>query len=145
MERAVIDTNVFMSALVSQNGAAYKVLWKLFSEDTAFNLISLPIVTELKDVLLRTENRKLYPELTDQEVEQYIFDICAASINIRINYLWRPFLRDFGDDKILEVAFNGNAKYIVTHNVKDFRNVAEKFSIGVITPQQYLKQIGEVK
>lgn len=141
----MIDTNVFMSALVSQNGAAYKLLRKLFSEDTAFSLISLPIVTELKDVLLRAENRKLYPELNDREVEQYIFDICAASINARINYLWRPFLRDFGDDKILEVAFNGNAKTIVTHNTRDFSNVAEKFSIGVITPQQYLKQIGEIK
>ena len=65
------------------------------------------------------------------------------SERVRLNYLWRPYLRDSGDDKILEVAFNATAKYIVTHNMKDFTGVDDLFNIKVITPKQFLNILRE--
>jgi len=38
----------------------------------------------------------------------------------------------------LELAFNGNARYIVTHNAKDFEGVEERFEIKIVTPKQFL-------
>ena len=83
--------------------------------------------------------------LTDNDLNLLIDDIVLISNKVKINYLWRPFLKDSGDDKILEVAFNGSAKYIITYNIKDFRNVKQNFNIDIITPKQYLKLIGDVK
>ncbi len=63
----------------------------------------------------------------------------------KINFLWRPFLRDSNDDMVLEVAFNGKADYIVTYNIKDFKGVKENFNIEVVTPKEFLIKIGELK
>jgi len=43
------------------------------------------------------------------------------------------------------MAFNAKAKYIITHNTKDFQGIEERFDIGVITPQNFLKKIGVLK
>jgi hypothetical protein len=41
---------------------------------------------------------------------------------------------------ILELAFAANCKYIVTHNVRDFRG-CEKLGIDAVTPRDFLKII----
>lgn len=139
MSRVVIDTNIFFSALVSKNGASFRLIHNLFLDDKIVNLISLPIVIELRDVLLREDNKKLYPQFSNNDIIMFINDICAVSESTKINYLWRPFLKDYGDDKILETAFNGNAKYIITHNIKDFKCVSKRFDICILTPQQFIR------
>ena len=58
-----------------------------------------------------------------------------------IFYLWRPHLRDPGDDLVLEVAFAAGADYLVTFNLKDFVE-AKSVGVKVITPQQMLLKIG---
>jgi putative PIN family toxin of toxin-antitoxin system len=141
MQKIVVDTNVFMSALISQNGASFELVTRLFQKDEIINSISVPLAIEMKDVLLRVGNRGLYPQFDDLDLLGYLNDICAISHHVKINYLWRPFLRDFKDDKVLETAFNANANAIITHNIKDFKNIKENFGIEVITPKIALKEI----
>ena len=57
-----------------------------------------------------------------------------------IYFLWRPFLRDAGDDMVLEVAVAARCTAIVTFNGKDFVGV-EPFGLRVLTPHQFLKQL----
>ena len=59
-----------------------------------------------------------------------------------IFFLWRPFLPDPDDDMILELAFAANCRYIVTHNVADFRG-CEQLGIEAITPRDFLRLIRE--
>ena len=47
------------------------------------------------------------------------------------------------DDFVLELAVESECDYIVTHNVKDFKNTM-KFKIQAITPQELLRKIGEI-
>ena len=61
-----------------------------------------------------------------------------------IYFYWRPFLPDANDDMLLELAVASQSLFIVTFNVKDFRGV-EKFNIQAITPQNFLRKIGEIK
>jgi len=72
-------------------------------------------------------------------------DICLISHHQKIYFLWRPFLKDSNDDMVLEVAANAKAKAIITFNPKDFKGVKEKFNIEILTPKEFLKNIGELK
>ncbi len=62
----------------------------------------------------------------------------------QIFYLWRPFLRDPGDDMVLELAVEAEAEFIVSHNLRDFAG-AEQFGLRVVTPQSFLRRIGEIQ
>jgi predicted nucleic acid-binding protein len=59
-----------------------------------------------------------------------------------IHFLWRPFLRDPDDDMVLECAVAAGCKYIVTHNVKDFRRT-EQLGVKAITPGDFLQTLKE--
>jgi predicted nucleic acid-binding protein len=59
-----------------------------------------------------------------------------------MHYLWRPFLKDVKDDMILETAFNGRANFIITYNLKHFKNVGKYFNIKPVTPSEILKITG---
>lgn len=54
-----------------------------------------------------------------------------------IYYLWRPFLRDPGDDMVLECAVASGSQYLVTHNVRDFLRSTE-LGVIAITPADFL-------
>jgi predicted nucleic acid-binding protein len=60
----------------------------------------------------------------------------------RFQFHWRAFLPDPDDDMILELAFAANCRYIVTHNIRDFRG-CEKFGVEAVTPHDFLKIITE--
>ncbi len=147
--KIVIDTNVFLSSLFSQNGASHKlVLWiveQYKNNYKKYNVISNTLVTEYEDVLTRDKNIEKFKNFSISEVKEFIDGICLISNHQRINFLWRPFLKDSNDDMVLEVAFNSKADYIVTHNIKDFKGVEDNFNIEVITPKEFLIKIGVVK
>ena len=64
----------------------------------------------------------------------------SVSEECRVYFLWRPWLPDPQDDMVLEAALAGGAGHIVTHNTRDFTG-ADKLSIAVVTPNQFLKQL----
>ncbi len=51
-------------------------------------------------------------------------------------FLWRPQLRDPGDELVLEAAANGRADAITTFNRRDFRPAAGRFGIAVLLPSE---------
>jgi len=145
--RIVIDTNVLMSALYSKRGASYMLLkWliKKYNQKLKVNVISVTLVLEYEDVLTREENLEMFLPLQKGDIIRFIDSICKLSYHQEINFLWRPYLKDPKDDMVLEVAFNGNCNYIVTHNIKDFKGI-EKFNIKAVTPKDFLKIVGELK
>ena len=148
LKKIVLDTNIFVSALFSNQGASFKILNLLLGlaeKGIIINNVSVATILELEDVIFRPKNRNKYLYLTDSDLKLFIDDIVLISNKVKMNYLWRPFLKDSGDDKIFETAFNGSAEYTITHNIKDFRNVKENFKIDIVTPGQYLKIIGDIK
>jgi predicted nucleic acid-binding protein len=65
--------------------------------------------------------------------------LCGLAHKQPIHFLWRPALRDPGDEFVLELAV---AEAIVTHNRQDFRG-ATRFGIPVITPADFLARLEE--
>jgi predicted nucleic acid-binding protein len=83
-------------------------------------------------------------QLTKNEVEDVLNYVISAANRRKVYYLWRPFLPDSKDDLVLELAVAANCEIIVTFNKKHFRGV-EKFGIKTMTPQEFLREIGEIK
>ena len=139
MYKIVIDTNVLLSALFSNRGKSYKLIELLgvkANEGVRFNVISVPLALEFEEVLLRPKNREKYDYFTHEEIRLIISDIVSVSYRTKLHFLWRPFLRDSFDDKVLETAVNGQAKAIITYNTKDFSGVKKYFDIDILTPAE---------
>ena len=126
----VLDTNVLVSALKSSLGTSFRLLSMV--EHGSFTVhVSTTLVTEYEAVLKRGNIL-----LADEEIDDIVDFICSRAVLNKIFYLWRPVLKDPGDDFILELAVKANA-IIVTWNEADFKNAA-KFGVTVMTPRKFL-------
>ena len=114
---------------------------RLVGRDRFETVLSVPLVIEYEAVLKR-QSRVL--GLTHSDIDDVLDFLCKVSSLRQIFYLWRPFLRDPGDDLVLELAVEAEADFIVTHNRRDFAG-AESFGTGVMTPQSLLREIGETQ
>jgi len=136
----VIDTNVLISALRSQQGASFRLL-SLIGESPLFEInISVPLVLEYEDVTKRYSKET---GLTQKDVNDIIDYLCSIGNRRRIYFLWRPLLKDPKDDMILELAVEAQCDYIISFNKRDFVGI-QQFDLQVLTPQEFLKIIGEI-
>jgi len=136
VSRVVFDTNVLVAAIRSRRGASFELLSRVGTD--AFELVvSVPLVLEYEAALLRhiAESR-----LTETDVLDLIDYLCSVAVRQEVFYLWRPFLRDPGDDMVMELAVTAGCEAIVTHNIRDFRG-ARRFGLRVVTPGMYLQQL----
>lgn len=136
----VIDTNVFIAALRSRRGAAYKLLSLIGSDKFQVN-VSVPLVLEYEDAAKRMLDDI---SLTAADIDDILDYLCAVANHKTIFYLWRPVLRDPKDEMVLELGVSARCDFIVTYNKRDFAE-AEQFGLRVVTPQAFLTEIGELK
>ena len=135
--KIVIDTNILISALISRRGAAFKLL-SLIGKHHFDYALSVPLMIEYEDVVKR-KNSKI---MVSQQAINHILDRLCYHADLReIFYLWRPYLTDPKDDLVLELAVEANCSYIITYNIKDFKNI-DKFGLEAITPKSFLQKIG---
>ena len=135
MIRVVLDTNVLVAALKSRNGASFQLLRMLGPGAPFEPSLSVPLVLEYEMALRRMLGAE------DARIEPVLDYLCRVAELREIYFLWRLFLRDPGDEMVLEVAVGAQASRIVTHNVRDFEGVEEKFGIGVVTPGEFLTEV----
>lgn len=135
----ILDTNILYSAFRSRNGASFLLFSLLPSTKFILN-ISVPLLLEYEDVLKRS---KADLNFTIEELDEILDFICSISNRHELFYLWRPLLRDPGDDLILELAVKANCSYIVTYNKQDFEGV-DAFGVKVVDAREFLQIIGEL-
>jgi putative PIN family toxin of toxin-antitoxin system len=134
----VLDTNVLVAGLRSRRGASARLLSLVGTGRFDINL-SVPLVLEYEAVLLRSELRiPISPGAIAAVLDYH----CAVARHHEIYFLWRPQLKDPGDDMLLELAVKAGCQYIVTHNERDFAG-CEPFGIKAITPGAFLRHIGD--
>ena len=132
--KVIFDTFVLVDAARSSQGASFALISALPSKQFQICL-SVALYVEWQAVLTRAEHLPL-----NQEVENALAFLryLASIAHLQdIYYLWRPQLRDPNDDMVLELAVAAQAKYIVTHNIRDFQRL--KFDVIAITPADFLK------
>jgi putative PIN family toxin of toxin-antitoxin system len=138
MIRVVLDTNIFVGACLG-TGAANRVL-ALAIDGTIDSVMGKSLFSEHEDVLARSE---LFENCRLNQAERSeLFDIYIAQTEwVRIYFGWRPNLRDEGDNHLIELAVAAGASFIITRNLRDFKNMELSFpSIRIIKPEDFLKE-----
>lgn len=79
--------------------------------------------------------------LSRREVETFVTAIIAMAEPVETHFLWRPQLRDAGDEMVLEAAVNGGADALVAFNLRDYGQTPARFGIEVLLPREPLRRI----
>lgn len=143
--RAVIDTNIWVSALLNPYGYPAK-LRKAFEEGLIEVIISEPILEEIADVLNRPRIKDKYG-VTEADIRELLMLIEEHSEHVIVSDEVN-ICRDRDDDFIIETAIKGHAKYLVTRDddVKMDMKTTEYLSrleISVLSISKFLKLIGK--
>ncbi len=138
MMRAVLDTNVFISAAIKPEGNCAQI----FSQGEAGKfapLVSQFILEEIADVLARPHIQKKYrAQVTANKREHYLEAIPQVAEVVQVTTSVTEVEKDPKDNPILACGVDGQADYIVTGDphliaLGTFRG------IRIVTPAQFLE------
>jgi putative PIN family toxin of toxin-antitoxin system len=134
--RAVLDTNILISGLITPRGTPAKVLlaWRAGH----FNLVtSLPLLLELKEALARSHLKDRY-HLSSQDIRDFIALLKDRALLITDPGVVSAQLRDPDDLAVLACALAGDAEYIVTgdHDLLDLHSFE---GVQVVRPSLFLQ------
>jgi len=132
MTKFVIDTNVIVSAAMSPNGEASRII-RLFLDGEIDIYYSIDTLAEYEDVLSRE-----YLNIPVETQKEYLdmITIHGALINPDVSDIYIP---DEDDRIFYDVATKARAT-VVTYNIKDFPD--ESF---IITPTQCITELERLK
>ncbi len=130
--RYVFDTNVLISALLFENSKPAQALrYALVNGEV---LLSLDLLEELNEVLGRERFNRY---LTAEEREEFLEALIERAVLVEITENVQE-CRDRKDDKVLELALNGEAQYIVSGD-RDLLVLHPFRDVLVITADEFLK------
>lgn len=139
--RAVLDTNVLVSGLVTESGLPRQILDAWF-EDRYVLVTSLYLVEELAHVLS-------YPRIAkrlhlNENAVAAIMGGLLSKAEVTPGQLQLPGVtRDPKDDAVVACASEGKADYIVSGD-QDLLVLGEYEGIRVVTPRQFVEMIRSV-
>jgi putative PIN family toxin of toxin-antitoxin system len=132
MQKIVVDTNVFVSALI-QRSYPYHIVAEVFSNDNIQLCLSDELYAEYFNVL----NRKKFSKFPDfiSNAQSLLIDIEKRAIK------YYPTIRlevisDLDDNKLLELAETCNANFLITGNSNDF-TMSEYKGTKILSPKDY--------
>jgi putative PIN family toxin of toxin-antitoxin system len=138
MSAIVVDTNVFVGALMSRGGASRRVIRACLS-GAYLPLMGVALFSEFEDVLARGalwEGALLNSSQRSAVLDGFL-NRCRW---VEVFFAWRPNLPDEGDNHLIELAVAGNAAAIVTRNIRDLARGELRFpALRVLTPEQCLE------
>jgi putative PIN family toxin of toxin-antitoxin system len=136
--RAVLDTNVLISALVFRQGAI-ATLREAWQVQRFTPLVSRATATELIRVLTYPKFR-----LTRAEQDDLLADYLpyCEVVPMSAEPLEVPNCRDPFDVPFLQLALVGRADYLVTGD-RDLLSLKADFEIPIVNTEQFLKLVGQ--
>lgn len=138
LPRLVIDTNVFVSGLISGEGPPALIL-RAVRDKRAIHLVSDPIVEEYLRVLDRPRIRK-FRKITDA----FVADIAAYLVYQTERVELRSRIRmssDADDDVFLNTAVDGRATLLVTGDKTDLLALRKVEGIPIVSAREALERM----
>ncbi len=107
MIRAVLDTNVILSALRSRNGASFEIVTRYRRGEFDLHL-SQTVFAEYEEVL----KREMMPlGFAAAIIDRFLNAIASAATQIRTSSLWKPSLPDPDDEPLAQLAMESKIDY----------------------------------
>ena len=135
--RAVLDTNVFVSGLISPLGKPAAILKALRSG--LFTLLASPPVNEeIIEVLNRPRIRDRYG------LGERIFDVSFILWEVAELVVHLPEVQvcsDPDDDKFLATAVGGKTDFLVTGDVGDLLHLREYKGVAIVSPREFISRL----
>jgi predicted nucleic acid-binding protein len=125
--RVALDTDVLVAAARSRQGASRAWVRAILTGEATL-LLSVPLALQYEAVLTRQDHLAASGARVE-EIEVLLDTLCAVCEPVEIAFLWRPMLRDAGDEMVLEAAVNGRADWLLTFNERDFAGACR---LGVV-------------
>jgi len=122
MTRIVLDTNIFISAIIKKGKP--RNLLRMGIKGNYSLITSNELLEEVTAVL----NRPRF-KMTEDEVNRVVYGIIAISEMIPMRSKFKVVRNDPDDDVIVNTAYDGNADYIVSGDndlltIKNFRGIS---------------------
>lgn len=140
MLRCVLDTDVVIAAMRSPTGASAAILLAAMDNPEIRLLVSVPLVLEYEAKCLLPEHWQA-AGFSQAEAHFFLDTVTTLMEPVRLDFRWRPQLRDPGDEMVLETAINGRADILVTFNLRDYAQAPQQFGIQVLRPADTLRRI----
>lgn len=116
MQKIVIDTNVFVSALI-QRSFPYHIVVEVFSNDE----IQLCLSDELFQEYFNVLNRRKFSRFPDFITNAQTLLVDIEKIAVKYSPTIRlKIIKDTDDNKLLELAETCQADFLITGNTNDF-------------------------
>jgi putative PIN family toxin of toxin-antitoxin system len=132
--RAVLDTVVFLRALINPHGRWGRLLFDL--SDRYVIVLSPEIIKEILSVLYRVELRRRFPAMAEPARLELVLGILEGAEVVEPREKV-SVCRHADDDKFFECALKGGAAYIVTED-KDILAVAEHRGVKTVTAEEFM-------
>jgi putative PIN family toxin of toxin-antitoxin system len=144
MIRAVLDTNVWVSAMLTPGNPPAKILE--FALTGKMRLIISPgIIREIGQVLKYPKVKKALKKhrITSQEVDDVILKLLKVAIITPGEILAEGVSDDPADDMVIACALEGRADFIISgdHHLTDLTNYQ---GIKIVAPSTFLALIAEL-
>ena len=137
--RVVIDTNILVSALLTAGANRQVIRTCLMGQMRP--LIGSTLFLEYEDLLARQDlyRKSLLNADERRELFAAFLSVCEW---VQVYYLWRPNLRDEGDNHLIELAVAGGASFLATNNLRDLKSGELRFpSIRIVSPKELLEEL----
>jgi putative PIN family toxin of toxin-antitoxin system len=142
MIRAVLDSNVLVSALISGQGSPAAII-ACWQAEVFEIIISSATMQELDRVLHYDRLRKNYP-LPEDDVQRFLHLFRTQALQVFPLATLAVIERDPTDNRYLECALAGEAQYIVSGD-KHLLELKEYRSIQILTPAEFIMLLGTLK
>ena len=134
----VLDTTVIFQALYSNVGASHFIL-NLVRRQKVHIALSHKVFLEYEAVLNRKSSLK-ETGLSSKNVADVLTFLAYVGRSFDTHFLFRPNLKDEGDNMFVELAVACDARYLVTSNTRDFRSHELIFdSFKLATPAEFVQ------
>lgn len=134
MIRAVLDTNILVSALRSRNGASHEILSRLLRKEFEL-IIGNTTLAEYDEVLKRECPTFGVPVAT---VDRFLDALCAGATFFPTSSFWKPALPDPDDEAFAQLALEAKVGYLVTCNQRHFPSNRLP-ALGIVSPKEFLQ------
>jgi len=137
--RAVIDTNLIISGLISQGGTPHQLiaLWR----QGRFTLLVTPeIQAEYERVLARPVFAKRYG-LSQEELSAFLRRLHAGALQSQPSTTLPGTVRDAKDTMVLAAALGGHATHLVTgdQDLLVLRDAPQIGRLHIVTASEFLE------